>query len=435
MTATDGWLIILSVALVAAAGLLVGIETALSRVSRVRAEEMAESSPRAGARLLRILESRPRYINVLLFLSTVCTVTATALLTVVSLDWLSGDLGWSTGASIITSIGVMVVVSYVALGVAPRTLGRQHADAIALRTSGLTRAIGTVLSPLASLLIGVGNALTPGQGYREGPFATQAELRELVDLAGDDQLIERREAQMIHSVFELGDTLAREVMVPRTEVIFIEREKTLRQLVSLGLRSGYSRIPVIGESVDDVIGIIYLKDVVKRVFDSRDAETTETVETHMRQAYFVPDSKQVDDLLRDMQAHRVHLAVVIDEYGGTAGILTIEDILEEIVGEIADEHDTEQPEVLQLAEGVYRVSSRLHLDDLADLIDIALDSDEEGVDSLLGLMAKRMERVPIPGASIEVDGWTLIAERGQGRRNRIATVIVKRSRDEDRADD
>ena len=435
MTATDGWLIILSVALVAAAGLLVGIETALSRVSRVRAEEMAESSPRAGARLLRILESRPRYINVLLFLSTVCTVTATALLTVVSLDWLSGDLGWSTGASIITSIGVMVVVSYIALGVAPRTLGRQHADAIALRTSGLTRAIGTVLSPLASLLIGVGNALTPGQGYREGPFATQAELRELVDLAGDDQLIERREAQMIHSVFELGDTLAREVMVPRTEVIFIEREKTLRQLVSLGLRSGYSRIPVIGESVDDVIGIIYLKDVVKRVFDSRDAETTETVETHMRQAYFVPDSKQVDDLLRDMQAHRVHLAVVIDEYGGTAGILTIEDILEEIVGEIADEHDTEQPEVLQLAEGVYRVSSRLHLDDLADLIDIALDSDEEGVDSLLGLMAKRMERVPIPGASIEVDGWTLIAERGQGRRNRIATVIVKRSRDEDRADD
>jgi CBS domain containing-hemolysin-like protein len=435
MTSADAWLLVLSVVLVLIAGLLVGTETALARVSRVRAEEMAESAPRSGARLLRILESRPRYINVLLFLSTVCTVTATALLAVVAIDWLSGALGWSTGASLTTAIAVMVVVSYVVLGVAPRTLGRQHADVIALRTSGLTRAIGTVLSPLASLLIAVGNALTPGKGYREGPFASQAEFRELVDLAGDDQLIEPLEARMIHSVFELGDTLAREVMVPRTEVIFIERGKALRQLISLGLRSGYSRIPVIGESVDDVIGIIYLKDVVRRVFDHRESEMGESVEAHMRPAYFVPDSKKVDDLLREMQAHRVHLAVVIDEYGGTAGIVTIEDILEEIVGEIADEHDTEQPEVVQLADEVFRVSSRLHLDDLAELINISIDSDDEGVDSLLGLMAKRLERVPIPGASVDVDGWTLIAERGQGRRNRIASVIVKRSKQGDGSDD
>jgi CBS domain containing-hemolysin-like protein len=214
-------------------------------------------------------------------------------------------------------------------------------------------------------------------------------------------------------------------MVPRTEVVFIERDKTLRQALSLGLRSGFSRIPVIGDSADDVAGIVYLKDVVRRVFDHREAEQGERVESIMRAPYFVPDSKQADELLRQMQAARVHLAIVVDEYGGTAGLLTIEDILEEIVGEIDDEYDTAAPEVASLDDGRFRVSARMNVDDFADLIEVDIDGDEEGVDSVLGLMAKRLGRVPIPGASIDIDGWMLVAEQGAGRRNRIGTVLAK----------
>jgi CBS domain containing-hemolysin-like protein len=231
---------------------------------------------------------------------------------------------------------------------------------------------------------------------------------------------------MIHSVFELGDTFAREVMVPRTEMIYIERHKTLRQALSLGLRSGFSRIPVIGENSDDVIGIVYLKDIVRRVFDRRDAEQTETVESLMRPAFMVPDSKQVDELLKDMQAARTHMAIVVDEYGGTAGIVTIEDVLEEIVGEIDDEYDTAAPEVAKLENGSVRVSARMHVDDFADLIDVDVESEDEGVDTVLGLMGKRLGRVPIPGATIDVDGWRLTAEQGMGRRNRIGSVLAVR---------
>ena len=147
---------------------------------------------------------------------------------------------------------------------------------------------------------------------------------------------------MIHSVFELGETLSREVMVPRTDMVFIERHKTLRQALSLGLRSGFSRIPVIGDNEDDVVGVMYLKDIAKRVFDHRESESTQKVESVMRPAFFVPDSRAADELLKDMQGSRTHIAIVVDEYGGVAGLVTIEDILEEIVGEITDEYDVDQ---------------------------------------------------------------------------------------------
>jgi CBS domain containing-hemolysin-like protein len=270
-------------------------------------------------------------------------------------------------------------------------------------------------------LILVGNAITPGKGYRDGPFSTEAELRELVDIAEANQVIEEDERQMIHSVFELGDTVVREVMVPRTEMIFIERNKTLRQALSLGLRSGFSRIPVVGDSLDDVVGVVYLKDVTRRSFDHRDAESIERVDSVMRPVTYVPDSKPVDDLLREMQAARVHLAVVIDEYGGTAGLVTIEDILEEIVGEIADEYDEEQPDIEHRADGSIRVSARLPLDDLGHLLKQSFDDD---VDTVGGLLAERLGKVPISGSSITVDGYELVAESVGGRRNRITSVVV-----------
>ncbi len=425
MTTSDVWVLVLAALLVALAGLLVSAETAIGRVSRGRVEELRRDGSRGADSLIIVTDDRPRFVNVLLFLSTVAFVTSVALVTYVSVSLLSDEFEWSIGWALTSAVVIMVIVSYVVLGVAARTLGGQHADRIALAAARPARLIAGALSPLATLLIIIGNALTPGRGYRTGPFATEAELRELVDIAGDASVIEDDERQMIHSVFELGDTLAREVMVPRTEVVFIERHKKLRQALSLGLRSGFSRIPVTGESADDIVGIVYLKDAVRRVFENRESEQSEQVDSIMRPAYFVPDSKQVDDLLREMQAARVHMAVAVDEYGGTAGILTIEDILEEIVGEIDDEYDTAAPEVTELEGGSYRVSSRMNIDDFAELVGLRVDGEEEGVDSVLGLVAKRLGRVPIPGANINIDGWSLTAEQGAGRRNRVGTVLAR----------
>ncbi len=411
---------LVSVLLFVVAGLLISAETAIGRVSRSRVEDL-RPSPKAD-KLLVILEDRARYVNVLLFVSTIASVSAFVLVSFEFIDWLHTDLGWSLPLAFVVVILVLTVISYVGLGVAPRTLGRIHVDGIALFAAGPTRFLAAILGPVTTLLILIGNALTPGKGFREGPFDTEADLRELVDMAGADSLIEDDERQMIHSVFELSDTFAREVMVPRTDIVFIERNKTLRQALSLGLRSSFSRIPVIGDNSDDVVGVIYLKDIVRRIFEYREAEQQERVEDLMRSPYFVPDSKQADELLRDMQAARVHMAVVVDEYGGTAGLITIEDILEEIVGEIADEYDNAAPEVEEVDSGGYRVMARMNIDDFADLIDVDIDSEEEGVDSVIGLMAKKLGRVPIAKSSIELDGWMLIAESGVSRRNRIGFV-------------
>lgn len=425
MTAVDIWCIVLSVGLIGLAGLLISAETAINRVSRGRIDDIRRESGKRAEKLLVVLADRARYVNVLLFLSTSATVTATALITFASYDVLAVHGTWPVGGALAFAVVIMVVIAYVALGVAPRTLGRQHAERIALSAAGPARFLAAVLGPLATLLIHIGNALTPGKGFREGPFASQAELLELVDQAKADALIEDDERQMIHSVFELGDTFVKEVMVPRTEVVFIERDKSLRQAMSLGLRSGFSRIPVIGENADDVVGIVYLKDMMRRTFEHRDAEHNELVESLMRPPYFVPDSKPVDSLLRDMQSARVHMAIAVDEYGGTAGLVTIEDALEEIVGEIADEYDTAAPEVAELPDGTLRVSARLHVEDFADLVGVEIDGEEEGVDTVLGLMAKRLGRVPIPGAVVEEFGWRLTAEQGGGRRHRIGTVLLE----------
>jgi CBS domain containing-hemolysin-like protein len=370
-----------------------------------------------------VLADPARYINVALFLRAMARISAVVLVAVVALDIF--DTRWE---AVLIAVGVMVVIDYIVVGVAPRTLGRQHAASIALVTAPVVYRLATVLAPLTKLLILIGNALTPGKGFRDGPFASEAELRDLVDLAEERSLIEDDERQMIHSVFELGETLAREVMVPRTDMVFIERHKTLRQALSLGLRSGFSRIPVIGDNEDDVVGIVYLKDVAKRAFDHRDAESTEKVESVMRTPFFVPDSRAADELLKDMQASRTHIAVVMDEYGGVAGLVTIEDILEEIVGEIADEYDVEErPSIEHLPDGSLRVSARLHVDELAEVLDLDVEAEDfEDVDTVGGMLAKFLGKVPIPGATVEAAGLQLIAESASGRRNQVGTVLVSR---------
>jgi len=424
VNSTIGWIVVVILLLFFGA-YFVAAETALSRVSRSRVEELRREGNARAIRLLKILDDRPRYVNVLFFLSTVAAVSATVLVADLAVTVLAPAEGWSTALAVLVAVIVMIIVSYVGLGVAPRTLGRQHAERIALASANFIRLLGIFLAPLATLLIVIGNAITPGKGFRQGPFDSEADLRELVDLAGAEALIEDEERQMIHSVFELGDTFSREVMVPRTDMIFIERNKSLRQAVSLCLRSGYSRIPVIGEDADNIVGVVYLKDMVRRTFEHHEAGQSERVESIMREAYFVPDSKPVDVLLRDMQSARVHIAIVVDEYGGTAGLVTIEDILEEIVGEITDEYDTAAPEVTPLPDGSFRVMARMNIDDFAELIGIEIDSEEEGVETVLGLMARRLGRVPIVDAEIVEGGWTLKAEQGAGRRNRVGTVLAQ----------
>lgn len=409
--------------LVVLAGVFAMAESALAVISPARAAELAREGMRGAAALQAVAADAVRHINLLLLLRLLSELTATTLVALVAVDTFGP--GWT--AALVTA-GAMTVISFVVVGVAPRTIGRQHAYEVGRYTAPVLRWLGRVLGPLASLLIIIGNAVTPGKGFREGPFAsTQVELRELVDLAEQRGVVEHGEREMIHSVFALGDTIAREVMVPRTEMVWVESTKASEQALALALRSGFSRVPVIGESVDDVLGVVYLKDLARQVQEGG----ADTPVAHlMRVASFVPEFKPVDDLLSEMQAARTHLAIVIDEYGGTAGLITIEDILEEIVGEITDEYDVERPPVERLDDGAVRVTGRLPVEDLGELFDVELPADE--VETVAGLLAQALGRVPIPGARVSVGGLTLVAEGTTGRRNHIDTVLV--TRDEPAAD-
>jgi CBS domain containing-hemolysin-like protein len=400
--------------------------TAILKTSESRVEQLRREDVKGIEKLQKVISEKAKHVAVLQLVALALTSAGGVLLTFVFIE-----SSINLNSALIFAIIVVSLVGFIVLGVAPETLGKQKSDRISLITAPVALAIKPIIWPIAKLLVAVGNALTPGKGFKEGPFATAEDLRDLVDQAEEADVIEDEERQMIHSVFELGDTVAREVMVPRTEMVWIEKGKTLRQAISLSLRSGYSRIPVIGEDSDDIVGVVYLKDISRRIFENAEAERTELVDNLMRAAYFVPDSKPADELLRDMQSARVHLAVVIDEYGGTAGLVTIEDILEEIVGEITDEYDTHAPEVNELGPNVYRVSSRIHLDDLAELINLNLSSDDEGVDTLSGYLAKQLERIPIPGTSIVIEGWEFVAERAAGRRNKIGTILIRKSESPD----
>jgi CBS domain containing-hemolysin-like protein len=419
MSTADVIALVVAICLVPIGGLFACVDSALARVSKARAEEFLREARPGSKALWAIMADRPRYTNLLLLLRVSCELTATVLVAVVARSKFGP--GWPVP---LLTILLMIVVSYAVIGVGPRTLGRQHFNRVALAGAPSVRLLGRFFNPLAALLTLLGNAITPGRGMRDGPFASEVELRELVDIAEQRGVVEHDERQMIQSVFELGNTIAREVMVPRTEVVWIEHGKTIRQGLALALRSGFSRIPVIGENLDDIVGVVYLKDMARRAQDTERARTT-LVEEVMRPVTYVPESKPVDGLLREMQAARSHIAVVIDEYGGTAGIVTIEDILEEIVGEITDEYDVERAPIERLGENTARVTARLAVEDLGELFGVELP-DRDDVETVGGLLAEALGRVPIPGAKAVVHGLELTAEDVGGRRNRIDTVLVRR---------
>lgn len=396
-------------------------ESALMVVTKARAEALVKDGVRGAERLLRIVQDPARCVNTSIFAQILLEVTAMVLVASVFFE----HFGFG-GLGIGLTIAIMVVVSFIVLGVAPRTLGRQYADQVGVLMAGPLSALAVVLGPVSTLMMWLGQRITPGQQVTDGLFTSEADLRELVDMAEASDLIEADERKMIQSVFDLDDTLVKEIMVPRAEMVYIEAHKTLRQGLSLALRSGFSRIPVIGEDIDDIVGILYLKDVIRRAYDHVSSQSSEKVESLMRPATFCPDLKPVDDLLRHMQQTRSHVVIVVDEYGGTAGLATIEDILEEIVGEIVDEYDDEEIAPIEpLTDGRYRVSSRLSPEDLGELFDIDVDEDELEVETVLGIMAKELNKVPIPGAVVEWQGLQLVAERASGRRHSIQTVLVE----------
>jgi CBS domain containing-hemolysin-like protein len=356
----------------------------------------------------------------LLTLVRVCAEVSAAVLTTLAFaHWLGG--GWQV---FLPAAGALLVARYVLIGVGPRAMGKRRAERVAGTAASLLRPLYRALGPLPRVLDKVSGALPLGGHGADPEFNGRPEVRSLVDYIEGQTEIEPTEREMVRSVFELGDTIVREVMVPRTDMVFIERDKTLDQALSLALRSGFSRIPVVGENTDDVVGIAYLKDIVAWEHEHPEGGESERIEKVMRPATYVPDSKPVDELLRQMQSQRIHVAVVIDEYGGTAGLVTIEDILEEIVGEIADEYDTERAPVEWLAPGTARVIARLPVAELEDLFGVTIDA--EDVETVGGLLAHELGRVPIAGAEATVAGLRLTAENLAGRRNKLGTVLVER---------
>jgi CBS domain containing-hemolysin-like protein len=383
-----------AIALIGLGGLFAATDAAISTVSVARVHELVRDQRPGARRLAKVMADRPSYINLVVLLRIFCEITATALVVVILRANLSGNWGLFAAAAI------MVVTSFIVTGIGPRTLGRQNAYPIALVAAFPLQVISWLLMPISRLLVVLGNALTPGRGFRNGPFASEIELREVVDLAQQRGVVAADERRMIQSVFELGDTPAREVMVPRTEMIWIESDKAAGQATSLAVRSGHSRIPVIGENVDDIVGVVYLKDLVQQTYYSTNGGRDTTVAQVMRPAVFVPDSKPLDALLREMQ--------------------------EEIVGEIADEYDdAETAPVEVLGDNRFRVSARLPIEDIGELYGVEFNDDLD-VDTVGGLLALELGRVPLPGAEVVSHGLRLQAEGGPDHRGRlrIGTVLL-----------
>jgi CBS domain containing-hemolysin-like protein len=412
-----------AIVLIGLGGLFAAVDAAISAVSVARVHELVRDERPGAVRLAKVMADRPRYINLVVLLRIICEITATALLVV----HLRHNLG--RGWGLLAAAATMVVISFVVIGVGPRTLGRQNAYSISLVAALPLQVISVLLAPISRMLVVLGNMLTPGRGFRNGPFASEIELREVVDLAQQRGVVAADERRMIQSVFELGDTPAREVMVPRTEMIWIESDESAEQAISLAVRSGHSRIPVIGENVDDVVGVVYLKDAVQQTHHSSNGGRDTPVAQVMRPAVFVPDSKPLDALLREMQRDRNHMALLVDEYGAIAGLVTIEDVLEEIVGEIADEYDAaEVAPVEDLGDNRFRVSARLPIEDVGELYGLEFDEHLD-VDTVGGLLALELGRVPLPGAEVVSHGLRLHAEGGPDHRGRvrIGTVLLSRA--------
>lgn len=404
-----------SILLMAFAGLMAATESALGvmSVDDVRAIAKRHRSRRA----LEAIANQPAaHRNVVMF-ARIASETVVAVLVTASL-LTSGLPLW---AGLLISIAIMTTASFVLAGSSPRSVGRVRPEGIVAFAAPVVHILRIVLGPLANLLVALGDRVTPGRPGTSA-FASEEQLLSMVDEATRHDVLEKDERELIHSIFEWGDTHVREVMVPRIDMVTVEADSSLAEAGALFLSSGLSRIPVIGDDTDDIVGVLYLRDVARISLDKKAAPRGASVRSLAHEAVFLPELKKADDALRDMQASSTHLAFVVDEHGGIAGLVTLEDLLEELVGEIRDEFDRGAPEATALPDGRYRVSARMQIEDLGELFGLDLDDDE--VDSVGGLLAKELDRVPEVGDHVVVSGLHLEADRVEARRGRVTNILV-----------
>jgi len=410
--------IAVAVLAVAFGGLLAAVDAALSVLSRSDLVDLA-AHHRAKRSLLAIAGDLGAHVNAVNFMRVFSEALAAVLVTLTFAE-VFDEWWWVLLASVVVVTGI----SFVLVGSSPRSVGRAHAKGIVAFSALIVRALRVLLGPLASGLVALGNRVTPGRPKTAVTFSSEEQLLSMVDEATELEVLEEDDRELIHSIFEWGDTVVREVMIPRTDMITIDADATIGAALGQFFRTGVSRIPVIGRDADEVLGVLYLRDVARMSHEQPLDAASIPAKELARPAVFVPESKKADDTLRQMQRDRAHLAMVVDEYGGIAGLVTLEDLIEELVGDISDEYDREAADVVPLSEGVYRVSARLPTDELGDLFGIELDDDD--VDSVGGLLTKALGRLPVPGASATVSGLVLTAERTEGRRKRLSTVVVER---------
>lgn len=410
------------VLLVAVSALIAAGETALTRISHARAEALAADRVPGASALLRLLDDRESSLAPLLLMRIIFHLATATILTVLVTDRVGGE--WLAAA-----VAVEVIIVYVLAEAMPRTWALQHPDLAARRAAPVVRTV-LLVAPLrwaSRALNGVANVLLPGPA--RPPVVTEDELIALTEAAAASEEIDEEERELIESVFALGDTIVREVMVPRTDMVTATAAASIAEVLDLAIDKGLSRLPVCGDGIDDIVGVCLTKDLTRA---ERAGQGDRPVRSLMRRARFVPETKHADDLLREMQAGHHHLAIVIDEYGGTAGLVTLEDVVEELVGEIVDEFDVEEPLVEPLAGGEALVHGRMPVDQLHTLVRSEIE--EGDWDTVGGLIFNTLGHVPSVGEWIEEGGVRLAVEQMEGRRItrvRLTPVAVGSGREAD----
>jgi putative hemolysin len=402
---TDGILIAVIVVLVIMSAFLALSETSLVRTTKAKALSLQEEGRRGARLLLKLVERPESFLNPVLLLVLLCQLVAATLVGVVA-----GHLFGALGVAIATIFEVVVI--FVLAEAVPKNWAVRNPERAALLAAPIISVILRFppVRLLSGALIGLANLILPG-GVHRGSYVTESELLALADVAMEEAVIETEERALIHSIIEFGDTVVREVMVPRPDIVAVEATERVENAIEVAMRAGVSRMPVYGENFDDVTGIVFTRDLVQA---DRDGMSSVEVRQLVREAHFVPETKHVAELLREMQAQKYHMAIVVDEYGGTAGLATLEDLIEELVGEIVDEYDLEEPVIEPLANGAFRVSARMSLDELNELL--AAELPEGDWDTVGGLVLGLLGHVPAEGESADVDGHRLVAEKVQGRR-------------------
>lgn len=389
---------------------------AMTYLSRARAEVLKQRHPKKAKFLIKIAEDPPEYLTSALIVMLVLRVSATVLIT-------STIISLGVGLPEVVAIATMSFLLFQFAEIAPRTWVLERLDQVLLLAARPVYLMRKMLGPLPTVLLSLAKLfllILPGRGMPKGPLRTEEEIKSILDVAQFEEVIEADEREMLHSVFEFGDTVVREVMVPRPDMIAIEAAATLEEAMDLTIKSGFSRIPVISENIDNVVGIIYQKDLVRRLHNGSRGKAKKAGDIK-REAKFVPESKKVAELLREMQKAKTHMVVVVDEYGGVAGLATMEDLLEEIVGEISDEYDREDPSIIVVDDNTLSVTARLGIEELNERLGAQLPHSEW--DSVGGLVGGMLGRLPVPGDLVRHDGIEFEVQKMKGRR--IDHVLVR----------